>query len=461
MRFFIITVFVLFSLFGRSENNPIWFEDFQYAQKKALEEDKYILLLFTGSDWCSPCLRLEKVLFESDEFNEFYKDKFVLFKADFPRKRRNKLPSDLEKQNDELAAKYNRNGMFPMVLILKADGEAVGLMRHPKKTASEYIESFEYILKKNNPNFYRKDTLLMGSAFSITAVHSDYYLAKKAVNSAVNEIVRIEKLISSWDNNSQTSLINKNAGIKQVKVDAGLFELIKRAKKVSKLTNGKFDISVACLSDVWNFSSSFTKLPDSNLLNSYVDLINYENIILFEKESAVYLKKARMKIGFGAIGKGYAADKAKELMLKMGIENGLVNAAGDLNAWGFSPDSSVWKIGIINPLKKDEIVSYLEINNMSIVTSGNYEKFVEINGERYSHIIDPQTAWPVSGLASVSIISNSAELSDALATAVFVMGAKDGLELINKMKNIEAILFTDKGALLTSDGVNINLIKNE
>lgn len=461
MRLLIIISFILFSFFGKAENHPEWLVDFKQAQKKAADEDKYILLLFTGSDWCSPCIRLEKTLFESEAFNDYYKDKFVLLKADFPRKKRNQLPDELEKQNNELAEKYNRNGMFPMVLVLKADGEAVGLMKHPKHTAHDYIESFKYILDKINPNFYRKDTLLMGSAFSITAVHFDYYLAKRAVNDAINEIVRIEKLISSWDNNSQTTLINNNAGIIQVKVDFELFDLIKRSKKVSKLTKGSFDISVACLSNIWKFDSSFMKLPDSSLLQAYKDLINYKNILLFESDTSVFLKKPEMKIGFGAIGKGYAADKAKEIMKKMGIENGIVNAAGDINAWGISHDSSRWQIGIINPLKKDEVISYLKIDNMAIVTSGNYEKFIEIEGKRYSHIINPKTAWPANGLASVSILSASAELSDAMATAVFVMGAEKGLEMINKIKNIEAIIFTDKGALLTSDGIDINLINNE
>jgi thiamine biosynthesis lipoprotein len=162
-----------------------------------------------------------------------------------------------------------------------------------------------------------------------------------------------------------------------------------------------------------------------------------------------------MKIGFGAIGKGYAANKALEVMSKMGLTGALVNASGDLITWGKDEDGKDWKIGISNPKEKDKIFSWLSIGETAVVTSGNYEKFVTFNGKRYSHIIDPRTGYPVSGLSSVTIICPNAELADALATSVFVLGKEKGLELINKLNGIECILVTDDQKMLTSSNLQL------
>jgi len=162
-----------------------------------------------------------------------------------------------------------------------------------------------------------------------------------------------------------------------------------------------------------------------------------------------------MKIGFGAIGKGYAANKALGILSKLGLDGALVNASGDLISWGKDEGGKSWKIGISNPKQKDQIFSWLNIDETAIVTSGNYEKFVTINGERFSHIIDPRTGYPVKGLSSVSIICPNAELADALATSVFVLGKDAGLKLINNLKGIECILVTDDQKMMTSDNLKL------
>jgi FAD:protein FMN transferase len=246
------------------------------------------------------------------------------------------------------------------------------------------------------------------------------------------------------------------AGIQPVKVDKEVFDLIHRSLKISSLTQGAFDISYGSIDkSLWNFDVNMTSLPSKETAKEMVRLINYRNIILDEKNSTVFLKEKGMRIGFGGIGKGYAADKAKNLLQQKGVESGVVNASGDLVTWGRQPDGKPWTVGIANPYAKFQPFSYLDISNMAIATSGNYEKYAVINGKKYSHTIDPKTGLPVSGIKSVTIICPSAELADAMATPVMVMGVKAGLNLANQMKQIACIIIDDEDRIYTTNNIKI------
>lgn len=296
----------------------------------------------------------------------------------------------------------------------------------------------------------------MGSRFEITVVANDTFQANEAIEMAVNEISRIEKLISSWDDNSQTSKINRNAGVKPVKVDKELFDLIERAIRISKLTDGAFDISYASMDKIWKFDGSMETMPSREEIAASVEKVGYQNIILDKKERTVFLKVKGMKIGFGAIGKGYAADKAKKLLLSKGVISGIINASGDMNTWGKQPNGDEWKVAITNPMDKHKAFALLPIKNGAVVTSGNYEKYVNFNGKRYTHIIDPRTGYPSTGIISVTVFAPQAELADALATSVFVMGTEVGLDRINQLPQIECIIIDDKGNIIKSKNIEIN-----
>jgi len=304
-------------------------------------------------------------------------------------------------------------------------------------------------------NVYKQTLKLMGNRFDISVVAENEKVGDDYIDLAINEIKRIESLISSWDKNSQTSLINRNAGISPVKVDEELFQLIKRSLKITKLTNGAFDISYASMDRIWKFDGSMTMMPSEEVIKNSVKRVGYENIILNEASKTVFLKLNGMKIGFGAIGKGYAADKAKELLQSKGVESGIINASGDLNAWGKQPDGKDWMVAIVNPLNKDKVFSWLPVQNSSVVTSGNYEKYVKLNGELYSHIIDPRTGYPSKGILSVSIFTKSTELADALATSVFVMGVETGLDFINQLKDVECIIVNADSKVITSKNIEL------
>jgi thiamine biosynthesis lipoprotein len=199
-----------------------------------------------------------------------------------------------------------------------------------------------------------------------------------------------------------------------------------------------------------------TALPDPKTAKAMVQLINYKNIILDEKASAVFLKERGMRIGFGGIGKGYAADRAKTVLQQLGVENGVVNASGDLVLWGLQPNGQPWKVGVVDPNLSGSAFSEMEVTGVAIATSGNYEKYIMIDGKRYSHTIDPRTGLPVQGIKSVTIITRNAELADAMATPVTIMGVHAGLHLINQIKDVEAIIIDDHNRIYCSNNIHLN-----
>jgi thiamine biosynthesis lipoprotein len=303
---------------------------------------------------------------------------------------------------------------------------------------------------------YKRVLKLMGNRFEISVVADDHKWAEEQIDVAVAEICRIEKLLTTFSDDSQTNQVNANAGIAPVKVDREVFDLIARSLKISELTQGAFDITYGSIDkSLWNFDLDMKALPDAEIAGASVRLINYKNVILDSQNSTVFLKEAGMRIGFGGIGKGYAADKAKYVLCRNGVKSGIVNAAGDLITWGTQPDGKPWTIGIADPDQEATPFSTLNISNMAIATSGNYAKYVIIDGKKYSHTINPKTGLPVSGVKSVSIISPSAEFADALATPVTVMGAYVGIDLINQLQNVACVIITDNSKLYTSKNINL------
>jgi len=303
---------------------------------------------------------------------------------------------------------------------------------------------------------YNRVVKLMGNRFEFTVIAENKALGEKAIDAAIAEVKRIENLLSTFKDSSQTSLINHNAGIKAVKVDLEVIELIQRSMRISDITQGAFDISYGSIDkSLWNFDVNMTSLPDFETALQSVSLINYQHVMIDAEKSTVMLKHTGMRIGFGGIGKGYAADKAKKILQNMGIKAGIVNAAGDLITWGMQSNDSPWTVGIADPDQSDRPFSALNISNMAIATSGNYEKYATINGRRYSHTIDPKTGLPVSGIKSVTVICPSAELADALATPVIVMGATVGLDMINQLRHVACIIIDDHDRLYTSNNINV------
>lgn len=294
----------------------------------------------------------------------------------------------------------------------------------------------------------KKQVMLMGSVFEITIVDEDSVAARMNIDEVVAEVSRIENLISEWQPTTQISAVNKYAGIKPVKVDREVFELTKRAITYSKMTEGAFDISVAALDNIWIFDGTMDELPSVEAVGKSIEKVGYQYIELDSLQSTIFLSRQGMKIGFGSIGKGYAADRGRALMIQKGITGGIVNASGDISCWGTQPHKKPWVIGVNNPFKPHRIIKKLKLTESAVATSGSYQKFAEIHDIRYSHIIDPKTGYPSTGITSVTVVGPSAEFANALSTGVMVLGEKAGLALLKQYKEYKYILILDNKRVL-------------
>lgn len=303
---------------------------------------------------------------------------------------------------------------------------------------------------------FRKSQKLMGNMFEIIVVDDRDSVAFEHIETAVLEIQRIENLLTTYKDNSQTHIINQNAGIRPIKVDSEVFELIERSLRISHITDGYFDISYGGIDkSFWNFNRDMKQLPDPELVKKHLKLVNYKNIILDQENHTVFLKEKGMRIGFGGIGKGYAAEMAKRVLQERGVVSGVVNASGDLTTWGTQADGKPWTIGIADPDNAALPFSYMNITNTSVATSGNYEKFVMIDGKKYSHTINPKTGMPVSGIKSVTIICPNAEIADAMATPVGIMGIDAALNMVNQINHLECIIIDDFNKIYSSQNINL------
>ncbi|SEO67440.1 thiamine biosynthesis lipoprotein [Flavobacterium sp. CF108] len=303
----------------------------------------------------------------------------------------------------------------------------------------------------------KRTTLLMGGRFDISIVAKDSLTAEQNINEVIAEITRIENLISDWKPDSQVSQVNQNAGIKPIKVDREVFELTQRAIKLSEITNGGFDVSFAAMDRIWKFDGSMTEMPSAEAIKKSVEKVGYKNIILDSVESTIFLKLKGMKIGFGALGEGYATDKCRAMMIAKGIEAGIINGSGDMSTWGKQPNGQPWKIGITNPFKPEKVLAVVPLNQGAVTTSGSYEKFVVFNGKRYSHIINPATGYPATGLCSVTVFGPNAETANGLSTSLMVLVQKEGLLLLQKFPEYSCIMITDNGKVIKSKNFTYKL----
>ncbi|KFF12753.1 thiamine biosynthesis protein ApbE [Chryseobacterium soli] len=303
---------------------------------------------------------------------------------------------------------------------------------------------------------FKRPQRLMGNAFEITVVSDDEKIANSHINAAIEEIRRIEKLLTTFNDESQTNLINKNSGIQPVKVDWEIFELIERSLKISKITDGYFDISYGGIDkSFWNFDHNMEQLPDPQSIKEHLKLVNYQNILLDRENQTVFLKEKGMRIGFGGIGKGYAAEMAKHLLQNHGVVSGIVNASGDLTTWGNQANGKSWTVGIADPDNSKQPFSYMNITDMAVATSGNYEKYVVINGKKYSHTINPKTGMPVSGVKSVTVFCPNAEIADAMATPISIMGIDAALHMVNQINHLDCIIIDDQDKIYSSQNINL------
>ncbi|MHC4269061.1 MAG: FAD:protein FMN transferase [Planctomycetota bacterium] len=305
--------------------------------------------------------------------------------------------------------------------------------------------------QKQELKLFKKASLSMGTLFEINAYVSDKYKAEKTFSDVFKELNRLDYLMSNYKNDSELSKINKNAATEPADCNKELAYVIEQSLHYSDITDGAFDITIGPLMKKWGFFKKQGQIPDKGEIESTLQSVSYKNIIIEEtaKKSllkdpitvkTVFFKNAGTEIDLGGIGKGYAVDNAINVLKQNGINSALVNFAGNIYTYGTPPGKNSWVIGLQHPRKSEGLLGTFEIKNKAVSTSGDYEKFFTINGKRYSHIIDPRTGNPVKGIVSVTIVTDSATRADALSTGVFVLGLEEGMDLIEKLSDVEGII---------------------
>lgn len=253
------------------------------------------------------------------------------------------------------------------------------------------------------------------------------------------ELERIDAKLSYYRKDSDISRINRTGYKTPFYTAPETFNLIKRCIGYSDLTEGAFDITIAPAVKKWGFFNREWDIPTKNERLNLIKHIGYRNIKLDDKKRTILFNLKDMSIDLGGVGKGYTVDRIKKLLEDNGIKSALINLGGNIYCIG-SNNGNPWKIGIRDPRDKNKTIFTVKLADMAISTSGDYEKFFFVKGERYCHIIDPRTALPVKGVVAVTIIAPQAELADALSTGVFVMGPIQGLKLIETLPGIECLI---------------------
>ena len=329
--------------------------------------------------------------------------------------------------------------------------------------------------QKRELTLFKKAALSMGTVFEITAYVSDKYKADKAFNDVFKEINRLDYLMSNYKEESELSKVNKYAASEPTDCDNELAYVIEQSLRYSDITDGAFDITVGPLMKKWGFFKEQGKIPGKEELESVLKSVSYKNIIIEEKikkslfrdpgvAKTVSFRNSGTQIDLGGIGKGYAVDMAIRVLQGNRIHSALINFAGNIYAYGTPPGKDSWVIGLQHPRKGERLLGSFEIKDKAVSTSGDYEKFFTIDGERYSHIIDPRTGYPVKGIVSVTIVTDNATRADALSTGVFVLGLEKGMDLIEKLADVEGvIIYEDADSKLftkTSSGMQALFKRN-
>lgn len=305
-----------------------------------------------------------------------------------------------------------------------------------------------------------KSEILMGTTVTVTLYDSNN---SKILDKVFNKVKELESTLSINENGTLVDEINENAGIKPVKVDDDTYALIEKGLEYAKLSNGLFDISVGPVVKLWSIGLPEARVPSLEEIKAKLPLVNYQDVELNDSDKTVYLKREGMMLDLGGIAKGYTADVISSILTDEGVESAIINLGGNIFTHGKKVNGSDWKIGIQDPFsERGGIIGTLTTSNKSVVTSGIYERYIEENGVRYHHILNPSTGYPYDNeIAGITIVSDKSIDGDALSTSVFAMGVEEGMKFVNSQSGIDAIFVTkDNKIYLTNEVKNIFELTN-
>lgn len=296
---------------------------------------------------------------------------------------------------------------------------------------------------------YKESRIALGTVVEITVAHENEAAARKAIAAAFAEFERIENLLSTYRPDSEIGALN-NSGGKMVSLSGETAALLRLARELGEVSHGAFDVTIGPVMDLWRFDEG-GRIPDDAELADAAARVDYRFLEVAEEGATARLLRPGMKVDLGAVGKGYAVDRAAEVLLSSGVSSAIIDAGGDLRLLGGKPGKGTWRIGILHPRRPGKLLLSLDLAETSVVTSGDYERFFAADGERYHHLLDPATGRPARGCQSVTVIAPSAAMADALATAAFIKGAEEGIDFLRRLEGVEGIIVAADGALLLTD----------
>ena len=298
----------------------------------------------------------------------------------------------------------------------------------------------------------------MGTLVKITAVARSESVAQAAATAGFAEIRRLEELLSTWIPTSELSRVNASAGVIPVHVSPETLTVVQIAVQAAEMTDGGFNIAIGPAVDAWNVMES-QRIPTESELDALRPLVDLQAVHVDVREQTIYLGKVGMRIDVGGIGKGYAADQAVDALRKAGAIAGVVALSGDIKTFGRLPGGKMFPVGIQHPRNDGSVLAWIDLENEAISTAGDYERFFEREGVRYHHILDPRTLQPARSCQSVTVIAREGIWADGLDTGIFVMGAELGMQLVEALPDVEAIIVDHEGHVHVSSGLRDRIRK--
>jgi thiamine biosynthesis lipoprotein len=296
--------------------------------------------------------------------------------------------------------------------------------------------------------------LAMGSALELTAWTADQATADEAFRAVFAEFDRLDRMMSVWKPESDIVRLNQAAGEHPVPVSLETIDVLEQARLISELTGGKFDVTWGVLSDLWKFDQDQDNtIPDPQEVKRRLPLINYRDLVVDKSKHTAFLTRRGMRAHLGGIGKGYAVERSVAILRARGLRDFMIQAGGDMYVGGHRGDRP-WRLGIQDPRgPRDLSFGTIELSDSTFSTSGDYERYFMKDGRRYHHIIDLTTGEPARASRSVTIVAPSATLADGLSKAVFLLGAPEGMALIERVPNVEGVIVSANNEVLVSTGL--------
>ena len=304
-----------------------------------------------------------------------------------------------------------------------------------------------------SPIAVKRDYMAMGSQLRVTLWTTDEAKGVAAADRVAAEFDRLEALLSVWKDGSDVLRINAAAGRHPVPVHDDTLAVIALAVEAGAMTGGKFDITFGALADIWKFDhDQDNRVPAPEAIARRVPLVDYTAVQVDRQAKTVFISRAGMRIHLGGIGKGYAVDRAVEMLRANGLRDFLVQAGGDMYASGTN-NGQPWTLGIADPRGEHDAFAALSLRDRTFSTSGDYERFFMKDGVRYHHLIDPDRGEPARGCRSVTIVADRAVLADVLSTGVFILGPAEGMALIERLPDVEGVIVTATNEVVISSGL--------